>query len=149
MSDNTNQTTENNPTDVSTDGGVSAGADTADYLETEINLFRPATPFMRDHLKVVWATFIAWVVIVFGPVTVAAIAPEAADAHRIAGTPTLFMMTAIGTPLGALVLSAVYAWQRDRLDDKYGIEHGVSQPTEAETDPDEPAEPATDGGGGQ
>lgn len=108
-----------------TDGGT---AQTADYLNTRINLFKPRTPFMRDHLKVVWGTFAVWTLIVFGPVTVAALAPQAADAHRIAGTPTLFMVTAIGIPLGALLLSVFYAYQRDKLDEKYGIEHGQPEP---------------------
>lgn len=123
-----------------TDGGT---ARTADYLNTRINLFKPQTPFMRDHLKVVWGTFAVWVLIVFGPVTIAAIAPEAADAHRIAGTPTLFMMTAVGIPLGALTLSAFYAYQRDRLDEKYGIEHGQPEPEAASEGTD-----ATAGGEG-
>ena len=123
--------------EVAMDGGgaatetTGAGTETAAYLDEEIHLFRPATPFMRDHLKVVWGTFIAWVLIVFGPTTVALFAPEAADAHRIAGAPTLFMVTAIGTPLSALLLSAVYAYQRDKLDERYGISHGQPEPDEA------------------
>ena len=128
--------------DVQPDGGVATGREPADYLDERINLFRPATPFMRDHLKLIWGTFAAWLVVVFGPVTVAAIAPEAADAHRVAGTPTLFMVTAIGTPLGALLLSVFYAWSRDRLVKKYDVEHG-----RAATDgTDEGAATAADGG---
>jgi putative solute:sodium symporter small subunit len=128
-------------TTAKSDGGA---VQTANYLDTRINLFKPQTPFMRDHLKVVWGTFAVWVLIVFGPVTVAAIAPQAADAHRIAGTPTLFMMTAIGIPLGALLLSVFYAWRRDKLDEKYDIEHGEPEPEAA----DEGSATATDGGEG-
>ena len=28
-----------------------------DYLDVEINLLNPATPFMRDHLRVIWIGF--------------------------------------------------------------------------------------------
>ncbi len=119
------------------DGGT---AHTANYLNTRINIFKPQTPFMRDHLKLIWGTFIVWAVIVFGPVTVAAIAPQAAGTLRIAGTPALFMVTAIGSPLGALLLSVFYAWQRDKLDEKYGIDHEQSETTGEE------AAAAADGG---
>jgi putative solute:sodium symporter small subunit len=137
----TQDETADEPNAEETDGGT---VETADYLDTRINLFKPQTPFMRDHLKVVWGTFAVWVLIVFGPVTVAALAPQAADAHRIVGTPTLFMMTAIGIPLGALLLSVFYAWQRDRLDEKYGIEHGQPEPEET----GEEATAAANGGAG-
>jgi putative solute:sodium symporter small subunit len=129
-------------TTAATDGGT---AQTSDYLDTKINLFKPQTPFMQDHLKVVWGTFAVWLLIVFGPVTVAAIAPQAADAHRLAGTPTLFMVTAIGIPLGALLLSVFYAWRRDKLDEKYGIEHGQPEAEAA----DEGSTTAADGGDAQ
>lgn len=132
---------DDDPAETRPDGGT---VQTANYLDTRINLFKPQTPFMRDHLKVVWTTFAAWVVIVFGPVTVAAIAPQAADAHRIAGTPTLFMVTAIGIPLGALLLSVFYAWRRDKLDEKYDVEHGQPEPESAGAGDEEPA--AADGG---
>ncbi|MEM4782182.1 MAG: DUF4212 domain-containing protein [Halalkalicoccus sp.] len=143
--------TSDGPTATRTDGGATQSdggtVQTANYLETRINLFKPRTPFMRDHLKVVWGTFAVWAVIVFGPVTVAAIAPQAADAHRIAGTPTLFMMTAIGIPLGALLLSAFYAYQRDKLDEKYGIEHGQPEPEAVNEEPTATADGAGTTGG--
>jgi putative solute:sodium symporter small subunit len=115
-------------TETQTDQSAAEREAEVDYLNQEVNVFKPSTPFMRDNLKVMWGTFIVWLLLVFGPVTVAAIAPGAADAARIAGTPALFMMTAIGTPLGALLLAALYAYQRDRLDEKYGIEHSDSEP---------------------
>ena len=108
--------------DPRTDGGT----ETADYLETEINLFKPATPFMRDHLKLVWTTFALWVLFVFGPVTAAAIAPDVMTGTIVLGFQLHFLLTAIGAPLGALVLSVVYSWRRDALDEKYGIDHETS-----------------------
>lgn len=137
----TESDTDDEPSTARADGGT---VQTADYLDTRINLFKPRTPFMRDHLKVVWGTFAVWLLIVFGPVTIAAVAPGAADAHRIAGTPTLFMMTAIGIPLGALLLSVFYAWRRDKLDEKYGIEHGQPEPEAEATE----GATAADGGEG-
>lgn len=127
-------------TETQTDRTAAEREAEVDYLNQEISIINPSTPFMRDNLKVIWGTFIVWIFLVFGPVTVAAIAPEAADAARIAGTPALFMMTAIGTPLGALLLAAGYAYQRDRLDEKYGIRHEQGQPT------DEESATAADGG---
>lgn len=116
MTDTTNQPSE----EVETDGGV----ETADYLDAEINMFKPATPFMRDHLKVIWGFFAVWALFVFGPVTATAIAPEVmTETTVLGGYPLHFFLTALVAPAGALVLSAVYAWQRDRLDSKYGVRH--------------------------
>ncbi|AXR78353.1 DUF4212 domain-containing protein [Natrarchaeobaculum sulfurireducens] len=117
MSDNTNQ----NSTDVAeTDGGVKTEA----YLDKEINLFKPATPFMRDNLRAMWGLFALWAIIVFGPTTAILFAPEFMTGTEVlGGFPLHFFITAVVTPLGALVLSAVYAFQRDRLDTKYGISH--------------------------
>ncbi|WP_435320430.1 DUF4212 domain-containing protein [Haloarchaeobius sp. TZWSO28] len=112
-----------------------------DYLEAEINIFKPATPFMRDHLKVVWGTFIAWVLFVFGPVTATAIAPGFMTETIVLGFQLHFFLTAIGAPAGALLLSVVYARQRDALDDKFGIDHEE----DSETAPAGQAT-ATDGG---
>jgi len=126
---------------IETDGGVQ----TADYLDAKINLFKPATPFMADHLKVVWLTFLAWIIIVFGPTTLAFVAPGVTEI-RVAGAPALFMMTAIGTPLGALLLSIFYAYQRDRLDEKYGIDHEAAlERTEETATAADGGEPTDDG----
>ncbi len=116
---------------VETDGGVR----TEEYLDKEINIFKPATPFMRDHLKVIWASFLAWILVVFGPVTGALLAPEVfAETTVLGGFPLHFVLTAIFTPLGALVLSVAYAMQRDRLDTRYGISHeGASEVAESDT----------------
>ncbi len=133
MSDNTNR----NSTDVAeTDGGVK----TETYLDKEINIFKPATPFMRDHLRVIWISFAAWAIVVFGPTTAILFAPELMTGTTVlGGFPLHFFITAIVTPLGALLLSVVYAMQRDRLDTKYGISH------EDEEDA-EPGAVAADGG---
>ncbi|MWV39399.1 DUF4212 domain-containing protein [Natrialba sp. INN-245] len=132
MVDNNNH----NSTDaVETDGGATTEA----YLDEEINIFKPATPFMRDHLRVIWLSFFAWVVVVFGPTTAILFASDfMVETTVLGGFPLHFFLTAIVTPLGALLLSVAYATQRDRLDTKYGISH--------EADTDSSGAVATDGG---
>ncbi|RQG92526.1 DUF4212 domain-containing protein [Natrarchaeobius chitinivorans] len=120
---------------VDTDGGVKTEA----YLDEEINIFKPATPFMRDHLRVIWGAFAAWVLVVFGPTTAILIAPTfMTETTILGGFPLHFLFAAILTPLGALLLSIAYAIQRDRLDTRYGISH--------EQSPDSSDSVATDGG---
>lgn len=116
--------------DRSTGDGSNPDADleTVDYLDAEVNLFRPSTPFMRDHLRLIWTMFAAWLLVVFGPVTLTWIATDAMTSVRVLGFPLHYFLTAVGAPTGALVLSLVYARRRDRLDEKYGIEHGASPP---------------------
>ncbi|MCU4752756.1 DUF4212 domain-containing protein [Halobacteria archaeon AArc-curdl1] len=127
---NSHETTDDGANALETDGGVSTDA----YLDKEINIFKPATPFMRDHLLVIWAAFLAWILVVFGPVTGALLAPEFfAETTVLGGFPLHFFLTAIITPLGALVLSVAYAIQRDRLDTKYGIEHETETADDAST----------------
>ncbi|WP_435360979.1 DUF4212 domain-containing protein [Haloarchaeobius sp. DFWS5] len=125
MTDNDTHDTTDTADDSSlrTDGGAAARERNTDYLDEKIHILKPATPFMRDHLKVVWGTFIAWVLFVFGPVTATAIAPGFMTETTVIGFQLHFFLTAIGAPAGALLLSVVYARQRDALDDKYGIEH--------------------------
>ncbi|ELY44483.1 DUF4212 domain-containing protein [Natronorubrum sulfidifaciens] len=125
------------------DGGTATGtegAQTVDYLDEEINLFKPATPFMRDNLKMIFGLFAVWLAFVFGPVTASYFAPEFMTETRVLnGYPLNFFLTAIVAPAAALVLSAVYAWYRDKLDTKYGISHETEEETGA-------AATATDGG---
>ncbi len=111
-----------------TDGGAVTGARQdhreTNYLTQEVNLLRPSTPFMRDHLRVVRTGFVAWVLIVFGPVTATAIAPGLMTTQLpVLGFPLHYFLVAVGGPGGALVLSAWYARKRDALDEKYDIEH--------------------------
>nr|WP_276278493.1 DUF4212 domain-containing protein [Halomicroarcula sp. SYNS111] len=96
-----------------------------DYLDREVNILKPSTAFMRDHLRVVWTGFIVWALIVFGPVTATLIAPGVMTSTTIPGLgfPLHYFLVAFGAPTGALVLAAVYARQRDKLDQKYGIDH--------------------------
>lgn len=125
MTDNTKHDTNSaDESAVETDGGVTASHEPSEYLNTEINIFNPSTPFMRDHLRLVWTLFVVWVVIVFGPVTSTYLAPGVMTSITVLGFPLHYLLTAIGAPFGALVLSAVYAHKRDTLDSKYGIEHG-------------------------
>ncbi len=135
MTDNDTQDT----TDASTaepDGGAVAGRrqsqESTDYLTSEVNLLQPSTPFMRDHLRVIWTGFVVWAVIVFGPVTATAVAPGVMTTTMpIIGFPLHYFLVAIGAPGGALILAFWYARKRDALDEKYGIDHatdgGVSE----------------------
>ncbi|AGB36966.1 DUF4212 domain-containing protein [Natronococcus occultus] len=127
MTENTTQETDDA---VETDGGVKTEA----YLDKEINIFKPATPFMRDHLKVIWISFAAWVLVVFGPTTATVLAPDLMTETTILnGFPLHFFLAAIFTPLAALLLSVGYAMQRDRLDTKYGISHESEEETDSGT----------------
>ncbi len=118
-----------------------------DYLDEEVNLLKPSTPYMRDHLRIVWAGFIAWALIVFGPVTLTAIAPGVMTTTMpVLGFPWHYFLVAFGAPTGALILAAVYARQRDRLDDKYGIDHSRTDSGEVESDAESGETAATDGG---
>jgi putative solute:sodium symporter small subunit len=140
----TDNTSGDRSTELETDGGVAAEEADINYLETEINILSPSTPFMRDHLKLVWGTFIAWVLIVWGPVTLTWLAPGTMTTTIPGlGFPAHYFLVALGAPTGALVLAAIYARQRDKLDEKYGIDH--TAPIETESSESEEAA-ATDGG---
>ena len=118
-----------------TDGGAVGQAAQehreTDYLDQEVNLLRPSTPFMRDHLRVVWTGFVIWALIVFGPVTLTRLAPEAMQTTMpVIGFPLHYFLVALGAPTGALVLAFWYARRRDKLDQKYGIEHSTAERAE-------------------
>ena len=140
-----NDTTEPNAgsnDDVRTDGGVAAQERSVNYLETEVNILSPSTPFMRDHLRVVWAGFIAWVVIVWGPFLATVAAPDTMTSTLpVLGFPAHYFFIAFAAPTGSLILAAAYARKRDQLDEKYGID-----PSETETAQSSEAAAATDGG---
>lgn len=132
---------------VKTDGGTTTQAARdhrdIDYLDAEVNLLRPSTPFMRDHLRVVWTGFVAWALLVFGPVTLTAIAPGVMTSEMpVIGFPLHYFAVAVGAPTGALLLSIWYARERDGLDAKYGIEPATADRTEG----DDEAVAAADGG---
>jgi len=139
----TDNTSGDRSTELETDGGVAAEEADINYLETEINLLSPSTPFMRDHLKLVWGTFIAWVLIVWGPLITTWLAPDAMTTTIPGGFPLHYFLIALGAPTGALVLAFIYARRRDKLDEKYGIDH--SAPVETASGESEEAA-ATDGG---
>jgi putative solute:sodium symporter small subunit len=133
--------------DLQTDGGMTdvEREEQVDYLDVEINLFKPATPFMRDHLKVIWIGAIIWTFTTFGPVTATWLAPDLmTTAMPIIEFPLHYFLIAVGGPSAAVLLSVWYAWKRDKIDEKYGIEQGTAEYTEAEA-PDEDVA-ATDGG---
>lgn len=114
---------------VATDGGSAAAIhENTEYLEQEINLFKPSTPFMRDNLRMIFLLFGAWMLFIFGPVTASLVAEDfMTNTTVLGGYPLNFFLTAIVSPLAALVLAAVYAWYRDRLDTKYGITHETQE----------------------
>lgn len=123
MQENNNQSKETRP-----DGGTTAEAVTkeaqTDYLETEINILRPATPYMRDHLRIIWTGFVIWLFTTFGPATLTFIAEDTMTQTMPGlGFPLHYFLIAIGSPTAALILSAWYARKRDQLDRKYGIDH--------------------------
>jgi len=114
-----------------TDGGVaSAGAaqthrDT-DYLGAEVNILNPSTPYMRDHLRIVWTGFAVWVLAVWGPVTLTNLAPGVmTQTMPILQFPLHYFLVAFGAPTSALILSFWYSRKRDALDEKYGIDHAT------------------------
>ena len=129
-----------------TDGGTVSQAaqehQQTDYLDSEVNLLRPSTQFMRDHLKLVWGSFIAWILATWGPVVATFLAPGTMTSLTILGFPAHYFMVAFFAPTSSLVLAAIYAHRRDKLDEKYGI--NTSRTTETTSGPEEAA--ATDGG---
>ncbi|QDX40437.1 DUF4212 domain-containing protein [Salarchaeum sp. JOR-1] len=109
------------------DGGTATAAQRhreTNYLQEEVNLLNPSTEFMRDHLRLIWTGFIIWAVLVFGPVTATALAPETMTMTIPGGFPLHYFLVAVCAPAGALILSFWYARRRDALDEKYGISHG-------------------------
>jgi putative solute:sodium symporter small subunit len=140
--------TETDDDRVATDGGLSdvERERQIDYLEVEINLLKPATPFMRDHNRAILTGFVAWAIIVFGPITATRIAPDLMTQSIPAlGFPLHYFLIAIGAPTGALLLSVWYARKRDKIDEKYGIEQ-MQAPEPDATDAGAEGATATDGG---
>ena len=81
---------------------------------------------MRDHLKIIWSSFVLWALVVFGPVTLTALAPEMMTVQTpLFGFPLHYFLVSFGAPTGALILAVVYTRYRDQLDQKYGIEDAV------------------------
>ena len=131
---------------VRTDGGKSDVEieREVDYLEVEINLLKPATPFMRDHLRVIWLGFGIWVVTTFGPITATRFAPDLMTTPMpIIEFPLHYFLIAIVAPSSALILSVWYAKKRDGIDEKYGIKQVTDDPDDAGAT----AEPAAADGG--
>jgi putative solute:sodium symporter small subunit len=144
MSDNdTSEPADGSNDDVRTDGGVAAQEKSVDYLETEINILSPSTPFMRDHLRVVWGGFIAWLIITWGPFLATVAAPDTMTTTLpVIGFPAHYFLIAFGAPTGSLILAAVYARKRDQLDEKYGIDPTQTENVQSSGE----ATAATDGG---
>lgn len=125
------------------DGGAVEQEKNVDYLDTEINILKPGTPFMRDHQRIIWTGFFVWLVVVFGPPTLTFVAPDVMSSQiPVLGFPLHYFLIAIGGPTGALLLSLWYTRKRDALDRKYGI--GVPESDEGSDEGVEPA--AADGG---
>jgi putative solute:sodium symporter small subunit len=142
----TDTASEDGSHDIETDGGVAAREAEVDYLESKINILSPSTPFMRDHLKVVWGGFLAWVVVVWGPYLATVLATESMTAQLpIIGFPAHYFFVAFVAPTGSLVLAAIYAKKRDQLDEKYGIDPSQVETETGTTSTGEEAA-ATDGG---
>ncbi|GGC66940.1 DUF4212 domain-containing protein [Haloferax sulfurifontis] len=98
-----------------------------DYLSREVNLLKPSTPFMRDHLKVIWTGFVAWALLTFGPPVLTYFAPATMTAELpVIGFPAHYFLVAVLSPTSSLVLAFVYSRKRDQLDKRYGIDHAAS-----------------------
>ncbi|MWV65743.1 DUF4212 domain-containing protein [Halorubrum sp. JWXQ-INN 858] len=134
---------------VAGDGGLSdvEREQRIDYLDVEINLLNPATPFMRDHLRVIWIGFAIWSVTTFGPITATRIAPDLMTTPMpFLGFPFHYFAIAIGAPSAALILSVWYAKRRDAIDEKYGIEQLSNQDAGADANSATDDAAAADGG---
>jgi len=139
----TDEQTSDDDADVATDGGTAnARAEPVNYLDVRINLLSPSTSFMRDHLKLVWGSFIAWVIVTWGPVIATFLAPDTMASLSILGFPGHYFLVAFVAPTSSLILAAIYAYRRDKLDEKYGID--TSSRSEAPSGAEDAA--ATDGG---
>jgi putative solute:sodium symporter small subunit len=134
---------------IETDGGMTdvERERQTDYLDVEINLLKPATPFMRDHLKIIWIGFAVWTLTTFGPITLTRIAPDLMTSTMpVIGFPLHYFLIAIGAPTSALLLSVWYARKRDQIDEKYGITQMRGEEMEATTESATEDVAATDGG---
>ncbi|WP_363463385.1 DUF4212 domain-containing protein [Halogeometricum borinquense] len=142
-----NETTESEIDSHETQAGrdTTARHEQIDYLNREVNLLKPSTPFMRDHLKVVWVSFIAWALLTFGPPALTYFAPEIMTTQLpVIGFPAHYFLVAVLTPTSSLVLAFIYSRKRDQLDEKYGIDHTT---TTEDTSSEKGGETAvTDGG---
>ena len=116
-----------NVTESSTvDGGSGGKEQRIDYLDEEVNILRPSTPFMRAKLRAIALLFVIWLLFVFGPVTISLFAEEfMVETQVLGGYPLLYFMTVLVAPGAALVLAAIYAWYHDKLDDRYAAEETV------------------------
>ena len=117
--------------DAATDGGVAATAaqehSDTDYLGAEVNILNPSTPYMRDHLRIVWTGFAIWVLAIWGPVTLTRLAPGVmTQPMPILQFPLHYFLVALGAPTSALILAFWYSRKRDALDEKYGIDHATA-----------------------
>ncbi|QIB77568.1 DUF4212 domain-containing protein [Haloferax volcanii] len=114
--------------DASTDRSTAPRHEEIDYLSREVNLLKPSTPFMRDHLKVIWTGFVAWALLTFGPPVLTYFAPATMTAQLpVIGFPLHYFLVAVLSPTSSLVLAFIYSRKRDQLDERYGIDHTASQ----------------------
>ncbi|WP_435114884.1 DUF4212 domain-containing protein [Halolamina sp. C58] len=147
MTQNPSHEPDDTAEDLATDGGVPEEEADVDYLDTEINILKPKTPFMRDHLKQVWAGFIAWTILTWGPVTATFLAPGLMTQEiPIIQFPAHYFAVAFVAPTSSLVLAYIYTRRRDRLDEKYGIDHSTPAESEEDTSPPEEGAAVSDGG---
>jgi putative solute:sodium symporter small subunit len=121
--------TETEPTAEGNSTVMADGGEEVDYLDTRINLLRPGTGFMRDHLKLIWGSFIAWIITTWGPVTATWLATDTMTSTSIIGFPAHYFLVAFFAPTSSLVLAAIYAHRRDKLDEKHGIDTSSTSET--------------------
>ncbi len=98
------------------------------YLEAEVNLLKPYTPYMRDNLRIIWTIIIIWVFTTFGfPIIVWLTAWDPLGegpltAANYMGWPVHWFLTALIAPTSALVLCIIFCIRLDQLNRKYGRE---------------------------
>lgn len=106
---------------------VEKSKEKVDYLDAEVNLFKPATPFMKDMLFIIWTTFAVWLFFVFGMPTIIWLTGDAMGIGPLTqftfmGFPFHYWVTAQGSPTVALILCLVFCIRLDKLNQKYGVD---------------------------
>ena len=101
-------------------------AEEKEYLESEVNLLSPQTPFMRDFLKLSMPLVIIFVVTILGGPALVFLAAENPDGTgplteaTILWFPAHWFIMAWVVPVIPFILAIVFAIQQDKLWQKYG-----------------------------
>lgn len=116
-----------------------------DYLQWEINIFKPASQYMKDYLVSMWITFVLWAVAIFGPPTVLRLTQTTPSGigplteATFLGFPLHWFIAALGSTTAALILCLVFTLQLDKLSKRYGSfeDKGEEEKEEIESEKEE------------